>query len=690
MENPNMELPILPNTIEPDHVNSSSDEDTDDYKTYELKSVPVEQEHYSINQIVNGAHRNDIDGIRTLAMVLMFVFHCWPREFPMGVVGVDVFFVVSGYLITDIVCKPDITYSEFYGGRVKRLIPSMLMLVITVVSVSKWMFTITAYRTMLITAATACVGTANIYLLLNDENKSAGYDPDIQPNRDNPFLHLWSLSIVEQFYFVWPMVISKTTKPVYGVLVAVSVTVSIILSYVYVSTAYYNTVTRVWPFLVGSIIYKYPVLHLRTYWNIQIASVIALLLYVLAWLLITTASIQYYPAWYVVLPTVATGLLLMTEGSVVNNILTTAPFPAFGRITYAFYLWHWPIIVLSRIVTNGINLTTNCPSLLDPVQPPYVFVFILTTGIAYISTVTERYIMKSTYNRTGVIFIALTFIATITMFVTHNDNGLEVVHNPTVDLNATEQLDTCITNIEPMAPPWLYPTVNCKSDLGESGPSPNYILWGDSIMVQYTPRILQLDIPVYNAAMCNCPPWPIPAPTHECAAHQLTVLQYIRDQNRSFEIVFAFTTGYKECTYQTWANAMQYFTSRGHVIHLIPLPPVLVTQNAFGCKWPMAGPIYALSYPSARSVQNMQFLLPAEYSRRYVDNIMDATVLSGGYVNDPADTMAYHGKWPVITPQGNPAYVDSIHFSAEHIDNSAGFLLAIFNRPVVHTTMFCV
>ena len=200
-------------------------------------------------------YRRDIDGLRAIAILSVLVFHAWPALLPGGFVGVDIFFVISGYLISGILIK-DLSnhrYSilEFYRRRVRRIFPA-LFLVLFAVLVVGWLSLLQGEFSALgkhIAGGASFI--ANLVLW-----KDAGYfDPDA---RLKPLLHLWSLGIEEQFYLFWPLMLAFCSRRRIGFALPILLiaAVSFALNLAKVSSApvttFYVPVTRLWELLIGA------------------------------------------------------------------------------------------------------------------------------------------------------------------------------------------------------------------------------------------------------------------------------------------------------------------------------------------------------------------------------------------------------------------------------------------------------
>ena len=159
-------------------------------------------------------YRPDIDGLRAIAVIVVVGFHAWPREFRGGFIGVDIFFVISGYLISGILLKglaeAKFSFAEFYVRRIKRIFPA-LMLVLATCAVLGWFIMWAQPYAQFGKHVVAAVGFVLNFVLWRE----AGYF-DTEAIR-KPLLHLWSLSIEEQFYLVWPAVLLLASKRAYNV-----------------------------------------------------------------------------------------------------------------------------------------------------------------------------------------------------------------------------------------------------------------------------------------------------------------------------------------------------------------------------------------------------------------------------------------------------------------------------------------
>lgn len=321
------------------------------------------------------SYRPDIDGLRALAIIAVVIFHIFPNLLPGGFVGVDVFFVISGYLITSIILKAqsgeEFSLLEFYGRRLKRILPA-LILVLVFCLVLGW------------------------HLMLPDEYKALGkhivagasYVPNLifaaESGRSTiaaelkPLLHLWSLGIEEQFYMAWPLLLILALRvnlnpfSVILLLLLISFGLNVINIEQQPVKVFYLPVFRSWELLIGAML-SYVNLYKRQQFdritsqvllcnqcrsNNDLANVLAwagTLLIVLALVEVRLSTISPFPGWWALFPTVgAVCLIAAGEQSWLNrHILANKYAVNVGLISYPLYLWHWPLLSFARLVGDG-------------------------------------------------------------------------------------------------------------------------------------------------------------------------------------------------------------------------------------------------------------------------------------------------------------------------------------------------
>jgi peptidoglycan/LPS O-acetylase OafA/YrhL len=290
-------------------------------------------------------YRADIDGLRAVAVVLVLVFHAFPAVLPGGFIGVDVFFVISGYLITGIIRdeKQRGTFSigHFYQRRIRRIFPALL-LVLAASYAAGWLILLPVDFAQLGTLTFAGAAFfSNIALWLQ-----SGYF-DIEAAR-KPLLHLWSLGIEEQFYIVWPVLLWLAGRFDIRMILAVglaSFALNLALVGSHPEATFYLPFTRAWELLAGAGL-VYSRVEIKRAHEIVAAIGLALIL-VAAY---RFGRGQPFPGWRALLPVLGTAALLACPGSFVNRVLGIRSVVAVGLISYPLYLWHWPLLVYAKEV----------------------------------------------------------------------------------------------------------------------------------------------------------------------------------------------------------------------------------------------------------------------------------------------------------------------------------------------------
>jgi peptidoglycan/LPS O-acetylase OafA/YrhL len=306
----------------------------------------------------SGGYRRDVDGLRALAVGLVLLFHGFPSILPAGFVGVDVFFVISGYLITRILISrrergigAGRYFADFYQHRVRRIFPALIV-VLVACAVYGWFRLFPVDYEDLTRYIAGGAGFVSNFLLAGDTGYFA------QGAELKPLTHLWSLAIEEQFYLVWPVLIllvgrfakGRWILPALAVLTVASFVYGLILTSTDPTLAYYSPLSRGWELGVGGLV---AALHQRgifaRHGRLAQVSTAAALVAILAGSLLIQSS--QFPGWQALIPVIATAAIVwFGEGTWVGrHLLGLRPVVFIGLISYPLYLWHWVILAFLRI-----------------------------------------------------------------------------------------------------------------------------------------------------------------------------------------------------------------------------------------------------------------------------------------------------------------------------------------------------
>jgi peptidoglycan/LPS O-acetylase OafA/YrhL len=300
-------------------------------------------------------YRPDIDGLRAISIIAVVWYHAVPAFGGGGFVGVDIFFVISGFLISRIILGQleagRFSIAEFYRRRVRRIFPA-LVLVLLATFIAGWLVLLPNDFARLGANMLGGAGFFSNIVLLRSQDYFA---PDAATN---PLLHLWSLGIEEQFYIVWPLLLfwlhGRGARVWLIALVALaSFAANVALVSDHPALAFYSPMTRAWQLMMGAMLAAANKDDSRVWQrHADLKAVAGLLLIAAAILLLGHAS--RYPGWNALLPSVGAALLLSAPGSLINRRVLAHPLMVFvGLISYPLYLWHWPLLSYLGIVRNG-------------------------------------------------------------------------------------------------------------------------------------------------------------------------------------------------------------------------------------------------------------------------------------------------------------------------------------------------
>ncbi|MBB4853052.1 peptidoglycan/LPS O-acetylase OafA/YrhL [Mycobacteroides chelonae] len=317
--------------------------------------------------------RRDIQGLRAVAVLLVVAYHSG-LPVPGGFVGVDVFFVISGFVITRLLLREteragSIDLRRFYARRVRRLLPALALLIVVVLPMTAVLQSpLGSMQVAARTAAAAALFVSNAVLFLEPSGYFAA------PAAMNPFLHTWSLAVEEQFYLIFPGVmvlaayVAVRRRAVTFVLLLVLSLVSFLLAiYLTASTgfpfhahnpafSFYSSLTRAWEFGVGALI-ALGENRIRR-WGARTALPLAALgVAGVVWGAFAISAADPFPGFNALIPVLGSGLLIIagttSSQQPVGWVLSSAPMQWIGDLSYSWYLWHWPVIVFANNMVDA-------------------------------------------------------------------------------------------------------------------------------------------------------------------------------------------------------------------------------------------------------------------------------------------------------------------------------------------------
>ncbi|MCY7396059.1 MAG: acyltransferase [Nocardioides sp.] len=316
--------------------------------------------------------RGDIQGLRAVAVLTVIGAHAGATFLPGGFIGVDVFYVISGYLISrllyrEVLLSGRLSLSRFWARRARRILPAATVVTLATVVCSLLWFSLVDARRVVVDALWASVFAANV----NVAQQGVSYFA--QDSGPSPLQHYWSLAVEEQFYVVWPLLLlgclllhrvvrrHRTEQPrlprrtLFLLLLAVAVasfTWSVVQSAAQPESAYFSTLTRTWELAVGAMIALVPPGTTR-----RLGARTASLLATVGLVAVAAAAVLYservaFPGYAAALPVAGTAMLLLAGSSRTPTgaarLLSTRVLRTVGDWSYSLYLWHWPVLVLGE------------------------------------------------------------------------------------------------------------------------------------------------------------------------------------------------------------------------------------------------------------------------------------------------------------------------------------------------------
>lgn len=492
-------------------------------------------------------YRPDIDGLRAIAVLSVVAFHAFPTLITGGFVGVDVFFVISGFLISSIIFgsleKNSLSFVEFYSRRVNRIFPALLIMLAATWAFGWFSLLADEYTQLGKHMAGGAAFVSNFVLW----SESGYFDNSAETKL---LLHLWSLGIEEQFYLVWPLLVWAAWKARLNALVLIvliggaSFALNVMSVHADPVGTFYSPLTRFWELLVGSLL-AYITLHKRQLFpawresggprvrNAQ--SLIGAVLLVTSFVL-TTKSNQF-PGWWALLPTLGTALIIAAGpfAWLNKNILSHRLLVWFGLISFPLYLWHWPVLTFQRILGSepagilGRGLAVAASILLAWLTYRYV----------------EQHIRLGTNPRKSAATLSLAMVAiAIAGLTTLNTGGIPSRFPTEIKQIADFKYEFLKDARNPEC--WISITAPYNGfapkclEVGESRDNRKVLIWGDSHAARLYPglaSVVDTHTTLLQTTRSSCPPiLDFAGPV--CTDSNNYVLSRLKDSRPSTVILF--------------------------------------------------------------------------------------------------------------------------------------------------------
>ena len=367
-------------------------------------------------------YRPEIDGLRALAVLPVIFFHAGFEWFSGGFVGVDVFFVISGYLISTIIMNEldngTFSFINFYERRARRILPPLYFTILVVMPIVYLYFPPHSSKDFYQSSVAAVAFLSNYFFYIETDYFNQFTDT-------SPLIHTWSLAIEEQFYFILPatLVLLKRWSvriklSIFSFFVILSFIYSIYLSEIDPSLSYYHSLSRFWEILCGVCLGLYTFKSAKTLAPItyQVLSSCGLAILISSFVVIDETGA--YPNFFSLLPVLGTSLIILTakEGTFTHALLSKKPLVFIGLLSYSLYLWHQPIFAIYRQITLSEIKGPHFFALLIP-----IFIFSL---ISYF--LVENYFRDKRKVSRANLFISLGVISGLILSIGifgHTSNG---------------------------------------------------------------------------------------------------------------------------------------------------------------------------------------------------------------------------------------------------------------------------
>jgi peptidoglycan/LPS O-acetylase OafA/YrhL len=652
-------------------------------------------------------YRKDIDGLRAIAVLTVVGFHAYPGLVRGGFIGVDIFFVISGYLISTIIFdnleNGNFSFTEFYARRVKRIFPALL-LVITVCFIFGWFVLFSDEDKQLGKHIAAGAGFVSNLVLWNE---SGYFDKSAETK---PLLHLWSLGIEEQYYIIWPLLVWFAWKRKLGLLkiTFVVLTVSFALNIYGIHkdavATFYSPQTRFWELMSGSLLAWY-VLHRKkniktlTIAQSNVLSLFGISFLVLGFLITTIESV--FPGWIALLPVLGSVLIILagTQAWVNRTLLSNRIAVWFGLISYPLYLWHWPLLSFAVIISGGK------PSVYS--RTMLVVLSIILAWLTY--KLIEQPIQRVESKRKTVALVSLMITIGCIGYISF---GLRLIPDTPLSRTLNPELFKAKED-------WSYPGKLIKSTISgvdvyrNIDEPPEVLFIGDSHIEQFGPRIADLikNVKVKPSAIISrdaCPAIPniFSDDAEQCKGMLSDAMKVLEDNKEIKTVVIGgcwncYFLGQSIIKSKVGVNRYYYkkdnvkeflLNKNGKEYAFIELKRFLqmlsknhkvflILDNPSGEEFSPLGSFSDKNRLELYMKNNLSISSYVELDKKFFDldkQLKDIAVSAGAKTISQLDTMCIDKKCLKLDTDNKPIYKDATHLRPYYVTEKANYFDAVF------------
>ena len=451
-------------------------------------------------------YRKDVDGLRSIAVLPVILYHAGISAFSGGYVGVDIFFVISGYLITGIIsaemAEGNFSVSNFYVRRIKRIFPALYFMMLATIIMSWFLLLPEHFRNFGKSVAATVFFGSNFFFW-----KQSGYFDEAAETK--PLLHTWSLGVEEQFYILFPLFLfwlyrrRKNAGFAVTAVFAVSLLLSVFLTYRKPEMSFYLLPTRAWELMLGAML---ALGVFRRTDNPAVLNALSVAGFgMIAASVVLFNSATPFPGYSALLPCVGTALVIYAgERGIINRILSLSPLVFIGLLSYALYLWHWPFIAFRNYYKNLVG-----------------DVFFVSDwfaiGLTFLLAVISFYLVEQPFRRMKFTSPRRLFIGTAAVMALFTLAGAAVYKTDGIPSRMPESVSV-VTDVQEST----YRSTDCYyrdpmkakisnlCRMGDIDKLPSFIVWGDSHALSLTDGMnkygLENGITGVFAGKSSCPP----------------------------------------------------------------------------------------------------------------------------------------------------------------------------------------